>query len=336
MELHTTSRPLISLLRVYGLLTCLSLPAIAQEKSKPLSPAELPGKGLSQHDFFYAGESKDERMYIVRGGKVVWSYTHSAKGEISDATLLSNGNVLFAHQSGVTLINSDKKVLWHYEAPAGCEIHTTQPIGKDHLWFIQNGVPSKLVVVKISNGKTVREFPLPVGNPAGTHGQFRNARLTSSGTLLVSHMDLGKIAEYDISGKELWSYAVPSPWSASQLPNGNILITSNQHFVREVNHKGETVWEFTPANAPAYKLPNFQVATRLPNGNTLVNNWFNQWSDKLDPENKPVQAVEITPEKKIAWALCAWESPADLGPSTIIQLLDQPAVPENVKFGDIE
>lgn len=329
-------RCIVPLRHVAGLLAFVPLLADAQDMPKPLSPAELPGKGLSQHDFFYAGESKEERMYIVRGGKVVWSYTHPAKGEISDATLLSNGNVLFAHQSGVTLINSDKKVLWHYEAPAGCETHTAQPIGKDHLWFIQNGIPSKLVVVRISDGKTVREFPLPVGNPASTHGQFRHARLTPSGTLLVSHMDLGKIAEYDLNGKELWSYAVPSPWSASQLPNGNFLVTSNQHFVREINRKGETIWEFTSADAPDYKLPNFQVATRLPNGNTLVNNWLNQWSDKLDPTNKPVQAVEITPEKKIVWALRAWDSPADLGPSTIIQLLDQPGAPENVKFGDIE
>jgi hypothetical protein len=336
MDVSKTRRSISPLFHVAGFLVCLSLAAGAQDKPKQLSPTELPGKGLAQHDFFYAGESKEERMSIVRGGKIVWSYTHPAKGEISDATLLSNGNILFAHQSGVTLINTDKKVLWHYKAPAGCETHTAQPIGKDHLWFIQNGIPSKLVVVKISDDKTVREFPLPVGNPAGTHGQFRHARLTRSGTLLVSHMDLGKIAEYDISGKELWSYAVPSPWSASQLPSGNILVTSNKHFVREINRKGETVWEFTPADAPDYKLPNFQVATRLPNGNTLVNNWLNQWSDKLDPANPPVQAVEITPEKKIVWALRAWDSPADLGPSTIIQLLDQPGAAENVKFGDIE
>ena len=30
-------------------------------------PAVLPGEGLAQHDFFYAGEAKTERMLIVRG-----------------------------------------------------------------------------------------------------------------------------------------------------------------------------------------------------------------------------------------------------------------------------
>jgi hypothetical protein len=64
----------------------------------PSAPEVLPGKGLAQHDFFYAGEAKEERMFIVRNGEVVWTYTHNGRGEISDALWLPNGNVLFAHQ----------------------------------------------------------------------------------------------------------------------------------------------------------------------------------------------------------------------------------------------
>jgi hypothetical protein len=116
--------------------------------------AALPGKGLAQHDFFYAGEAKTRDMYIVRGGKVVWSYNDTAgKGEISDAQLLSNGNVLFAHQFGVTLITPDKKVLWNYDAPPKCETHTAQMIGTNHVIFIQNGPSPKLFVANISSGQ---------------------------------------------------------------------------------------------------------------------------------------------------------------------------------------
>jgi hypothetical protein len=61
---------------------------------------------------------------------------------------------------------------------------------------------------------------------------------------------------------------------------------------------------------------------RLPNGNTIINNWFNEWGDTLDLGNAPVQAIEVTPEKKVVWALRAWTPPADLGPSTTIQILD--------------
>jgi len=43
----------------------------------PEAPSVLPGKGLAQHDFFFAGEAKEERMVIVRNGAVVWSYTQA-------------------------------------------------------------------------------------------------------------------------------------------------------------------------------------------------------------------------------------------------------------------
>ena len=296
-------------------------PAAAAE---PAVPAVLPGKGLGEHDFFYAGEGKTERMYIVRDGKVAWSYVHPGKGEISDAVLQPNGNILFAHQFGVTEINVDKQVVWNFDAPPNTEIHTAQPYGTNSVWFVQNGDPAKFVMVNKTTGATEREFVLPVKNPKGTHGHFRHARITDAGTLLVAHMDLGKAAEYNLNGKELWSLDVPGIWSATPLKNGNILVVSNHRFVREVNRAGETVWEWTSADAPDYKMSNLQLATRLPNGNTIINNWFNQWNGKLDPATAPVQAIEVTPDKKVVWALRSWTPPADLGPATTLQILSQP------------
>jgi len=117
------------------------------------APDVLPGKGLAQHDFFYTGEAKEERMLIVRKGQVVWSYTHDGKGEISDAVMMSNGNILFAHQFGITEITPDKKVVWDYPAPPNTEIHTAQPIGKDRVVFIENGAPAQLFVVNKVTGK---------------------------------------------------------------------------------------------------------------------------------------------------------------------------------------
>ena len=99
-------------------------------------------------------------MYIVRAGQVAWAYNDSTgKGEISDAVRLSNGNILFAHQFGVTLITPDKQVLWNYDAPANCEIHTAQPIGTNHVIFIQNGPEPRLFVANPATGKMEREFP---------------------------------------------------------------------------------------------------------------------------------------------------------------------------------
>src|SRR6266404_5138944 len=169
----------------------------ADAVAAPNAPAVLPGKGLTQHDFFYAGEAKQERMFIVRNGAVVWSYTHPGKGEISDATLLPSGNILFAHQFGLTEINPEKKVIWNLDGPTNTEIHTAQLFGTNSVWYIQNGDPAKFIII----------------------------------------------------------------------------------------------------------------------------NWFNQWSGEVDPANPPVQAIEVTPNKEIVWALRSWKPPADLGPATTIQVL---------------
>ena len=284
-------------------------------------PALLPGKGLAEHDFFYAGEAKEERMFIVRRGRVTWSHTHPGKGEISDAVLLPNGNILFAHQFGITEINQDKQVVWNLDAPPNTEIHTAQPFGQETVWYVQNGNPAKFIVVNKATGKAEREFALPVKDAKGTHGQFRHARLTSARTLLVAHMDLGRAVEYGLDGKELWSADVPGIWSVTPLSNNNVLVVSTRKFVRELNRQGQTVWEWTPADAPEYNLSSLQLAVRLPNGNTIINNWFNEWSGAVDTNHPPIQAIEVTPEKKVVWALRSWSAPAALGPATTIQII---------------
>ena len=320
-------------------------PVYAQEKSAVsspttsdnvrLAPTSLPGKGLAQHDFFYAGEGREQRMYIVRKGAIVWSYTRpDAKGEISDAVLMSNGNILFAHQFGVTMITTEKKSIWNYDAPQGSEIHTAQPIGSDKVLFIQNGNPAFLRVVNIATGKTLVEFNLPTGNPQKVHPQFRHARITDAGTVLVAHLDMQKVAEYDAKGREVWSYSIDGPWSAVRLKNGNTLIATSKKMIREVDPSGKTVWELRPEDLPDYKISNFQIAVRLPNGNTLLNNWANIKTPG-ERTNGPVQALEVTANKKLVWALRSWTDPADLGPATTIQLLDKPSAPEKVHFGNI-
>ena len=295
----------------------------------------LPGKGLSQFAFFYAGEAKDQNMYIVKKGRIVWEYKgEKGHGEISDAVLMTNGNILFAHQYGVTLITPEKKVLWNYDAPKGYEIHTAQPIGKDHVVFIRNGDTARVFVVNIKKGKTVRSFILLTKNQ-GVHGQFRHARLTPQGTYLVAHMDLGKICEYDCNGKLLFTMDEPGIWSVEPLKNGNILLCGRDE-AREINRKGETFWDVQFKDLPDYSFKLSQIAVRRPNGNTVINNWFNLWNGPVDMNNQTIQAIEITPDKKVVWALQSWTQPLDLGPSTIIQILDDKGISEHVKFGEFK
>lgn len=303
-------------------------------KAAAWSPAVLPGKGLMEHDFLYAGEAKERKVFIVKKGQIVWTYDDpQGKGEISDAVMLSNGNVLIAHQFAVKLIAPDKKLLWNYDAPNGSEIHTAMPIGHEHVLYVQNGSPAMAKVVNIATGKTKLEFELPVKNKS-VHGQFRHARITADGKLLVAHMDSGKVCEYDAQGKETWTIPAPGVWGVQPLKNGNVLITSRAG-VREVTHDGKTVLMIAPSDLADYKLANLQLAWRLPNGNTVLNNWQNAWTKDSGIESgRAVQALEIAPDKKVVWALRSWKEP-NLGPATTIQFLEESSAPEDVSFGGI-
>ena len=306
-----------------------------------LSPKIIPGNGLEHFDFLYAGESKIQNMYTVKKGKITWKYTYDVpKGEISDAVLLSNGNILFGHQFGITEITAQGKVVWNHDAPEGTEIHTGQPIGNDLVLFLQNSNPAKLFVMNKKTNEIVKELNIPVGNPQKIHGHFRHARLTQSGTILVAHLDMGKLTEYDSNGKQLMSIDIPGIWSGEELPNGNLLITCKTGVI-EMNRKLEKVWEFPIAIADAngYIMRNPQLAVRLANGNTIINTWFNEWdgTGKEDPNNQPVQAIEVTPDKKIVWALRQWTGDTYLGPSTTIIPLNEKRVTEKkVFFGEVK
>lgn len=324
----------------------LAIPLFAQTNAAPpppaaaapASPAVLPGRGLAQHPFLYAGEwdfrYPDQTMFVVRDGKVVWTYTIKLKdeageiAEFSDATMLSNGNILFARKTGAGLVTPEKKLLWNYDAPKGFEVHVVQPVGLDRVMLVQNGNPAKMMIVNLTTGQTEKEFVLPTGNPAKQHGHFRRARLTPAGTLLAAHMDNNKVAEYNMEGKEVWALAVLSPWAAVRLHNGNTLVTSNRGFVREFTPAGDVVWEFSQKDLPDIRILGLQEANRLANGNTVISNWCP--GGLKDPKDWPgsVQIIEVTPDKKVVWALRSWDEPANLGPATCIQLLDEPGAAE--------
>jgi len=292
---------------------------------------ELPGN-VAQHPFLYAGEWDTRKplqsMFLVRDGKVVWQYSIPLRTEsggvqeFDDATLLPNGNIIFSRMSGAGEVSPDKKLVWEYPAPPGTEIHSIQSIGQNRVLIMRNGNPAQAMIIDTATGKTERAIPIPTP-VTGTHGQFRHIRMTAAGTILVPHMGEGKVVEYDLDGKALWSVAAKSPWQAVRLANGNTLIAGDWScYAREVNPKGETVWELTQADLPSIKLFSVQTANRLANGNTVITNWC-AGNKNTEEWAGTVQAIEVTPDKKVVWALSSWKNP-DLGPATSIQLLDEP------------
>jgi hypothetical protein len=302
------------------------------------TPVALAGQGVAQHPFLYAGEwdtrkPLEQSMFIVREGKVVWQYSMPLRApaggvqEFDDATLLSNGNIIFSKMSGAGMVSPDKKILWEYAAPAGTEIHSCQSIGPDRVLIMRNGNPAQAMIINTASARIEKEIPIPTA-VKGTHGQFRHIRMTKEGTILVPHMSEGKVVEYDLDGREVWSVKAQSAWSAVRLKNGNTLIAGDaRKYVREVNPKGETVWELTQADVPDIKLFNTQTANRLANGNTVICNWC-AGNNRTQEWAGTVQVFEVTPDKKVTWALSSWRDP-DLGPATSIQLLDEPGAPED-------
>jgi hypothetical protein len=294
---------------------------VAPRKWDQPIPPGLPGNGMAQHPMLYVGEGYN-KILLVNGGKITWTYSTGTGWEYDDVWMLSNGNILFTRMQYVAEVTPNKQVVWRYDAPAGTEIHTCQPIGLDKVLFVLNGLPPKLMVVNIKTNKVEvqRELPtLSLTDKSKVHAEFRRVRYTAQGTYLASFLEMDQVIEYDRNFKEIWKYEIKSPWAAVRLKNGNTLITDEHDILtREVNPKGETVWELRPSDLPeAYRYIDTQSATRLANGNTII---CSRGGDGKGP-----QLVEVTPDKKVVWVLWDW---ADFGPATAVQILDEPGIPE--------
>ena len=286
------------------------------------TPPNLPGKSLAQHPMLYIGEGYN-KMFLINGGRIIWTYSTGSGNEYDDAWMLSNGNILFSRMQYVAEITPGKKVVWRYDASTGTEIHCCQPIGLDKVLFIQNGLPPRLLVVNIRTSAVEVDHALPapsLTDPKTVHPQFRRVRYTAQGTYLLPFLTMGKVIEYDKDFKAVWSYEIKSPWAAIRLKNGNTLITDeSDKLTREVNSRGETVWELRPDDLPPeYQYINTQTCTRLANGNTII--------CSRGGNGKGPQLVEVTPDKKVVWVLQDWKN---LGSATAVQVLDEPGLPEN-------
>lgn len=319
---------------VLHLFTAPNVPAMAPEEepaalisSTEETPANLPGKGLAQHPMLYVGENCN-RMSLVNGGKVIWTYQTGKGPEYDDVWMLSNGNIIFTRMKYIAVMTPAKKILWkmdfkEQQGEDHAEVHACQPIGLDKVMFVVNAVQPKFYIVNYKTGKIEVEHNVPYtgADARGIHGQFRRARITAQGTYLLSYLSQGRVVEYDKNFKEIWSYNTPKPWAAIRLKNGNTLITDETEWItKEVNSKGEMVWQFNcktdlPVEYQFTSAP--QTCTRLANGNTIFTS--------RGQNGKGPQLIEVTRDKKVIWVLHDYKS---VGDGTALQVLDDPGVPE--------
>jgi outer membrane protein assembly factor BamB len=317
---------------VLPLFTAADVPSLAPSEiacsesyTNGITRSGLPGNGLAQHPMLYVGENCN-KMFLVENGKVIWTYATGNGPEFDDVWMLSNGNILFSRMAYIAEITPDKKVVWRYDCHVPndanhTEVHTCQPLGLDKVMFVENGLPPRLKVINIKTGAVEIDHELPFEAARGIHGQFRRARVTDRGTYLLSFLVMNNVVEYDKNFKEIWKYNINSPWAALRLKNGNTLITDEKDsLTREVNARGETVWEFNcrtdlPSEYQLASAP--QSCTRLANGNTI---FTSRGANGHGP-----QLIEVTPDKKVVWALQDWK---EIGDGTAVQILDDPGIPE--------
>ncbi len=294
--------------------------------------------GLSRHSFLMTGEWDHRRpeqlLYLVRGGRLVWWHAianDDANGqgvELGDASLFSNGHILFAHKTGASEITPDKRIVWTIAAAKGAEIHTLQPLPRGRVMVMENGSPARLMIIDRATGRLEKQLILPVPNPDKPHIQFRRVRRTPAGTWLAGHLDDHKVVEYDDGGKAIWTFPVDRPWGVDRLKNGNTLVScydGKATQVIEVTPSGETVWRFSQADTDE-RCFQFQGVKRLANGNTVVCNWCAGALKDTSQWKGTVQVFEVAPDKRVLWTLRAWDG-VDLGTGSSIQLLDQAGGP---------
>lgn len=308
------------------LAAALALPALAK-----------PSTRIGRHPFLLTGEwdhrLDTQTLFLVRDGQIAWRHAvpmtnpDGSGNELGDASLLADGNILFAYKTGAAVVTPDHRLVWQLAARPNAEIHTLQPVDDRRIMVVENGDPARLMIIDITTGAIEKEVHLPVPHPEKPHIQFRRVRLTPSRTYLAGHLDDHKVVEYDTDGNAIWTYAINRPWGLQRLANGNTLIscyTEDTHTqVIEVTPAGETVWRFSQADVPDIPCYQFQGVKRLANGNTVICNWCAGDVQDTSKWRDTVQVFEVTPGRKVVWTLKAWDTP-DLGTASSIQLLDQP------------
>jgi len=297
---------------------------------RPMSSSgqSAPRRGLGQHPFLFYGEGNNV-LYVVDHGKVIWHYAFPRGGEIDDAWMLSNGNIICTKMTDCYEVTPDKRIVWSYHCPTNTQIHALQPVGLGQVMVVENGLPPHLYVIDKSTGEKVvsHELPMLTNSVRSIHTQFRNCRITADGHYLLPFLDGGFVYEYDKDWNLLSSNRVGRAWSAVPLKNGNLLIPGDQRgYVHEINRRGEIVWSVESNTIPGIVLRDVQTADRLANGDTLICNRGGSAKGIALP-----QVIEVTPDKKVVWVL---EDYKDLPSCTGIQLLDEPGVPE--RPGDLQ
>jgi len=201
-------------------------------------------------------------MILDAKGQIEWEYPTALT---HDAWKLENGNVLFADGNSVTEVTPDKKVVFQYKSAEqkGGGTYACQRLDGGNTLVGENSTGKVLEIDP--SGKVVFELqtaPYKQGN----HHNMRMARKLKSGNYLVCHSGAKTVKEYTPKGEVVLEIKVDNiAFSAIRTPGGNTLVANLSH-IAEYDPSGKVVWSFANTDIPDLTITNMTGMHLLPNG----------------------------------------------------------------------
>jgi len=147
----------------------------------------------------------------------------------------------------------------------------------------------------------------------------KSAEKTIDGTVLIADRLGNKVIEIATEDNTvIWEFKgwdkLKTPYHATKLENGNILITDfGAHIILEVTPEKEVVWHYgiskIAGNEEGY-LSSPEYAERLKNGNTLIT------------DSRNARIIEVSPDNKIVWEYKGSKTQLIISPTSATRLDD--------------
>lgn len=227
----------------------------------------------AQFTDFVCTDYSQGKIFVFEQGRIVWEHEAPVS---NDLWVLPGGNLLFCTGKGVLEVTRNNDTVFHYSSTSNIFACQRLSGGNTFVGECESGM-----MLEINpRGEIVRRVcVLPEGVTDGGYHFMRNARRLDNGHYLVAHYRGQRVAEYDETGREIWSVATPGgAHSVVRRPDGNTLVavadmTKNPRVV-EFDPSGRIVWEVTNADLPGAPLAFAGGMYCLSDGDILVSNWI--------------------------------------------------------------
>ncbi len=231
----------------------------------------LEAPALAEVHIYSMDHNNGKLIKIKEDGALVWDCPNN-NGH--DVQLLPNGNVLIA-AGKVQEIAPDKRVVSELAAPTVRDAESAQRLDNGNTVVADNAQHAVLEVD--AKGQVVWRFDVP-NRHRRPHPTMRQVRRLPNGNTLICASTEDEVLEVSPDKKIVWRYALPFPYLATRLENGNTLISSGSgygspqgYFLVEVDPEGNTVWQYGGPDCPAEEALNWPSGfVRRASGDTYI------------------------------------------------------------------